>query len=1107
MIGVGDETDAPFVGRERELDALAAGLGDARAGRARFFLVTGDAGIGKTRLVEELVRRMAPPERVLWGRAPEHTGAPSYWPWTRAIEEYAAAVDPAVLHEQLGAEGAVLAHLVPALLARCPGLEPRPPAGGDAEARFRIFDAVASFLRRAGESEALLLVLEDVHWADEASLALLGFVAGELRTGRVLIVASCREREPQRRARGLGAVVRLAQRVPLRGLARVAVAELVARATPGAPPAGLVARLHDLTDGNPFYLDEVLRVLRDEGRLAADGAEDTPVALPQSVRDTLRRRLDPLGPEDRELLALASVVGREFDVGVLALASESSTEAVLARLTAATAIDLIEETAAVGRFRFVHALVHETVYGDLLPASRARLHHRVATALETHWGERADPPLGELAAHYVRAAPLGTAAKAVDCSLRAAAQAAALLAHGDAIAHYERALAALALQAPDERKRLEVCLALGAAAVRAGRYPEARRAFEQAARRARGLDDKQAFVLAALSYAEATPPSGGPNPTVIALLEEALAALGGQDGPMRVIALAMLAQALYFVDLDRSRAASAEALAMAQRSGDAMSLALALLYRQVAVSGPGDVAARLSMVEQACGAAERVGYEPALHHGQVARVHCLLELGRVREAAAAIDRMQRDADGTRMPDRLWRAMVHRGGLAILEGRFGEATRLAAEALAIRRDASDPTATVLFTMQTYLCRRETGELGGLEASMRTIATESVTLHVWRCLLAALLTESGRSEEARTILDALAADEFAALRRDFYYPSSLAVLATVAARLANVASARVLYRLLLPFAERNVVFPVYSPGALGSAHHFLGVLAVADGDATRAATHFDAALAANARFGARPALARTQHEYARLLVARRRPGDRERAAVLRAAALELAAACGMTRLAAELEALDLGAEAPPDAPRDRGRPDEELRAVLRRDAEFWTVAYGTAEFQLKDTKGLALLQTLLRHPGREFHVLDLAGGGEAPLEGGGRAAAGDAGELLDPSARAAYKRRLDDLRDALDEARQWNDTERAARAEREIEFLTDELARAVGLGGRSRTAASSAERARVNVSRTIGAVVKKIVSQSPALGQHLTATVRTGYFCSYSPDPRAAIDWRF
>src|SRR5262249_15140722 len=222
------------------------------------------------------------------------------------------------------------------------------------------------------------------------------------------------------------------------------------------------------------------------------------------------------------------------------------------------------------------------------------------------------------------------------------------------------------------------------------------------------------------------------------------------------------------------------------------------------------------------------------------------------------------------------------------------------------------------------------------------------------------------------------------------------------------------------------------------------------------------------------------------------------------LELAEGCGMTRLRADLVELAAATNA---GPADGTRAAVSMRAVLRRDVDFWTIVYGPDSFQLKDTKGIAFLQTLLRHPGREFHVLDLAGGGEPMAAGGGRAAAGDAGELLDPAARTAYKRRLEDLRDSLKEARRFNDLERAARAEHEIEFLTDELARAVGLGGRSRTAASAAERARVNVSRTIGSVMKKIAAGSPALGQHLTAAIRTGYFCSYAPDPRVPVDWRF
>ena len=194
-------------------------------------------------------------------------------------------------------------------------------------------------------------------------------------------------------------------------------------------------------------------------------------------------------------------------------------------------------------------------------------------------------------------------------------------------------------------------------------------------------------------------------------------------------------------------------------------------------------------------------------------------------------------------------------------------------------------------------------------------------------------------------------------------------------------------------------------------------------------------------------------------------------------------------------------------------------MRREGDYWSVAHGPEQFSLKHSKGFDALVMLLRHPGREFHVLDLvaATDGAAAEVGAAQSGAqlaaqglhagdlGDAGEILDAKARAVYRERLADLREELAEAQSFNDPERAARAEQEIEFLADELARGVGLGGRSRKAASAAERARQNLSRTIGAVVRRIAAESPTLGQYLIATVHTGSFCSYDPDPRAPIAW--
>src|SRR5262245_42233473 len=169
MVGTGHDADAPFVGRDRELGVLVAALRETGTGHARFLVVTGDAGIGKTRIVEEFVRQAdLPANRVLWGRAPEQPGAPSYWPWMRAIQDYVTTADPAVLRDELGTDAAVLAHLVPAVRTRVPDVEPAPLDGEDARARFQLLGAVAGFLARAAAREPLMLALEDLHWADEA---------------------------------------------------------------------------------------------------------------------------------------------------------------------------------------------------------------------------------------------------------------------------------------------------------------------------------------------------------------------------------------------------------------------------------------------------------------------------------------------------------------------------------------------------------------------------------------------------------------------------------------------------------------------------------------------------------------------------------------------------------------------------------------------------------------------------------------------------------------------------------------------------------------------------------------------------------------------------
>jgi hypothetical protein len=260
---------------------------------------------------------------------------------------------------------------------------------------------------------------------------------------------------------------------------------------------------------------------------------------------------------------------------------------------------------------------------------------------------------------------------------------------------------------------------------------------------------------------------------------------------------------------------------------------------------------------------------------------------------------------------------------------------------------------------------------------------------------------------------------------------------------------------------------------------------------------------------------------MLLARARPGDRERAAGLLAAALGTARRLGMT-VFAERAGEDLaragGDSRPGEAPLPVAKAAEDIAGwpVFRPEGEYWSIAFAGEAFRLKDVKGLHYLAQLLRHPGREFHVLDLAAAGQTAGLGGARPSPGreddlhqgrisGTGPILDQQAKAAYRARLRDLEEELAEATSWADPIRAAKARQEMQFLTDQLSAAVGLGGRDRTAGSASERARVSITKAVKIALARIRAHSPALAGHLEATIHTGTFCCYTPDPRAPITW--
>jgi tetratricopeptide (TPR) repeat protein len=1090
-----------FVGRDRELDALATSFRVAASGCGQSVAIVGEAGLGKTRLLEEFIDRTGlPAGRVLWGRCPDGEGAPAYWPWQQALRAHVERLDPRDLRMLLGPIAADIVRLVPALSH---GLtdQATSSAGEAPESRFRLFDAVTTFFQRLTTQEAYALVLDDVHWADDSTMLLLGFLLAELRRSRLLVVCTYRPTEMYRTPRHVAQLSRIDDRLRLEGLAPADVREFVAAAAPHLSPS-LVEEVHRVSGGNPYFLGELVRWLRREG---VSDATAVALQLPEEVREVIRRGVAPLGDTTRDLLAVAATIGQEFDVRSLQATSAVSAESILERLAPALGAGLVRESrGGTARFEFVHALVRETLYHDLTPDRRAELHRETARGLEAAAAHReGSAPVAELAHHYFHAISLGEASNAAKYAIAAGERALAALAYEDAVAHFERALEALRAASNDTVLQLRALLGLGNAAGRAGDPAKARQTLMDAAAVARATGDAEALARAAVSYSEPRVAANHPDRQLLGILEDALAALAAGDSTLRVRVMAALADALFWLREDEARrdVLTLEAVAMARRIGDVGALVSALNARHR--SARPALEERLAIAaESGRLAAERP--EERQIDGLAWLIGDLLEVGDLAAVDRQLESFARAAAKAREPFYLWAVVTLRATRAIMEGRFAEGTRLAAEArstLPVADPAPSSVADNGFTLQMFAINLETDRVGSSLADVQRIVEGRPGVPGWRCTLALIYCAVGRHADARLLLERLAAKNFVDLPIDPGYLGGLAQLAHVVVSLGDVDHARRLYELLSPAADHHVVMG-FGGAYLGPVAHPLAKLAVLLGRSGDAAAHFECALNNSARMGARPWLAKAQWDYATFLFARDRPGDRARAGALVDEVRHATEQLGLATLARLLSPVD-----------SERSPTQIVAAAIRRADDGWSVEFGSHAFRLQDTAGVGYLVNLLRRPGEEVAATALSAGDAADLEGGveavgpARASLGHAGEMLDAEARTAYRARLTELRGERDEASRFNDLGRAERAEHEIEILTQELARAVGLAGRPRRAGSALERARLNVTRAIGRAIRRIGNHNPALGEHLSATVKTGTFCCYAPDPRTPIVWQF
>jgi class 3 adenylate cyclase len=1079
-----------FVGRKVELADLIAQLEGALTGRGTAAFIAGDPGIGKTRLASEIARLAV--ERgaeAHWGRCWESGGAPPFWPWVEILRSMLTSRESATLPRGTG----VLARLVPELSPH--GGEPSgDPPGAAATDRFLLLDALAITLTTWARRSPVVLVLDDLQWADQSSIQALCHLSRMAPQSALLIIATARARDAAERA-DLGEFERAAARIDLHGLGDDEVAELFTAAVGRNVEGALLDRVQRVCGGNPFLVHAV-----------ATSARTGALEVPASVRAFVRRQMEPLTSTARKLIEIAAVLGRELSLTRLGAITGLAPEALLDSLGEIERAGILRPLdARYTHHAFVHDLVQETISSDLPPRRRAQLHAHIGAALEQLYGGLPEAHTAELAHHALASLALGGADRALDLARRAGDHARRQFAYDEAARWYRQAWeVAVLMPSPPPSLRAELLLAEGAA-LRATLAADAGDVLYRAAEEARALGNADLLARIVVTWGHRHGGATLFDERLFPLVSLSLDWLPSTDSPLRARLLGFAAVAKARRGAPDAAQGAREAQAMAQRTGDARAQLDALHALHAVHQVTGDLSTREAEARIRLGgrleeAAQALADPDALADALYLRAASALVIGDVasveHDLATLLNPPFGHTELTRSIAAPFRCAL--AGLRNDVARF-EAALAEGRDIWSRRDIGEHGLLVSRMCHAHVLGRDDPLLAFPAPIVETEATPEARLYArgyeaaLRCAEAALLAQRGDV----TVIKAISRDPPRRLYRSPAAGTRMAVafLAEACADTGELKLAPDAYAWLAP-ASGNLLFTNHAGWVvMGSVDHYLGVLATALGDYAAAERHLASALALEERLGGPQLAARTCYRWARLARARAATGDAELANRHLTACLQLCRRHQMAHLARRAEALS--AEEGGESTAVEGSPPGSRHSVFRRDGEFWTVVFEGKTVRLKHSKGMAYLALLLARPGHESHAAEIVGAGVVD--------ATDAGPALDEHAKRAYRSRLTVLAADLDEAQRYHDPVRAERAQAEIDAITDELTTAVGIGGRDRRVGSASERARVAATRGIRSALDRISGSHPALGQHLHVAIRTGTYCAYEPDPRAPVEW--
>ncbi|GAA2845774.1 hypothetical protein GCM10010517_02290 [Streptosporangium fragile] len=841
------------VGRRAEIVAIGRLLDGVLRDGPGFALVTGEPGIGKTRLAEETVALAQ--ERgflVAVGRCAAIEGSPAFWPWTTVLERL---VD-------------TLREVPPRVRADLPGTGTATTADPEGS-RFRAYHAAGRVLAAAAAQRPVAVVLDDLHWADPSSLQLLRYLAETFDGAPVALIGTARD-QPPRPAALAGVFEAFARRGAVRlALTGLSAADLAALVPSGIGSPEMLRALHDRTGGNPFFVTELVRF--------AEMGHDLRGPLPLGVRDVVLGRVGRLPGPTADLVGAAAVVGREFDARILAEVAGLELDETLDRLDAAvSAAVIVEDTARPDRFRFVHALVQEALAEALAPVRRARLHARAGRALDAAGG---DPAAS--AHHWLLAAGAGHAGTAWRAGRRPAAYAARMRAYDAATDLLERSLnVAEADPGLEPADRMELLFALADARYGAGDPAGQRAALDQVRRIARETGDRTRWIAAATGYGgrivRPWEASARYDPDLVAELRE-LAGLPDLGDADRARVLGCLAVDMYYQPgcppAERERL-SALAVEHARRTGDPELVGRALNCRYIALMHRDTAGPRIAAAEEMVEAGRTTGDDELLAVGLVYLSGALLEAGAAERALAPLDEAAALAERLTVPYLVVVIGWLRLGVAVIRGDRPAAEKIFQAATEQHRVTSmgcveENTFNGWFMLtldDAWNGRAANAVLDGLGDYDRPFGDVVREAHALFLLL------MGRPDEARRLLGPWSRQP--PVLDDFMWAHRVAVRAEIWSRLGDPEACADLYAMALPHADRIAMSGLSL--VLWPIGRSLSRLARVIGNPEAAVEHGERALALAETLGADNLVVLTGRETAQALRERDADGDRERAA---------------------------------------------------------------------------------------------------------------------------------------------------------------------------------------------------------------------------------------